>query len=245
MSKKPGWYKDPWPGMPGEPPLLRYWDGRKWTEHARTAEEVRQPAYVGTGPAGAPPAMSYPGAEAPPMTPDGQFLAGWWQRVWAYLVDWLITGIAAGVLAAPWWGDVVEAFSDFMDQAMLDAQAGRQTPDTTAFEQAIAGPFLAIVLINLAVSFVYHVGFLMAVQATPGKLLLGLRVRLRERPGLPFWSVLLRWVSQFGYTVLNLLPIVGALFGLYGFLDSLWPLWDGKKQALHDKVARTNVVRSR
>jgi uncharacterized RDD family membrane protein YckC len=26
-------------------------------------------------------------------------------------------------------------------------------------------------------------------------------------------------------------------------IDMLWPLWDDKKQALHDKVARTNVVR--
>jgi uncharacterized RDD family membrane protein YckC len=28
-------------------------------------------------------------------------------------------------------------------------------------------------------------------------------------------------------------------------LDHLWPAWDGKKQAIHDKIARTNVVRSR
>src|SRR5687767_310572 len=53
MSKKPGWYKDPWPGMPGEPPLLRCWDGRHWTEHARTPEEAMQPAYVAAGPPGA------------------------------------------------------------------------------------------------------------------------------------------------------------------------------------------------
>ncbi|MGH3307237.1 MAG: RDD family protein [Nocardioides sp.] len=244
MSKRPGWYKDPWPGMPGEPPLLRYWDGRKWTEHARTAEEVREPVYAGAGPAGAPPAASFPGAEVPPMTPDGQFLAGWWQRVWAYLIDGLITGIVAGVLASPWWGDVTEAFSDFFDEALLDAQAGQPT-DTTALEQALVGPFLVIVLINLAVSFVYHVGFLMAVQATPGKLLLGLRVRLRDRPGLPLWSVLLRWASQFGYTILNLSLVLGSVLWIYGLLDYLWPLWDGKKQALHDKVARTNVVRVR
>jgi uncharacterized RDD family membrane protein YckC len=25
-------------------------------------------------------------------------------------------------------------------------------------------------------------------------------------------------------------------------LDSLWPLWDDEKQAIHDKVAATNVV---
>ncbi len=238
MSKRPGWYKDPWPGMPGEPPLLRYWEGRQWTEHARTTEEVREPAYAGAGTAGvyapAPPSF---GAPMPATSPDGQFLAGWWQRAWAYLIDGFIVSLIGFLLASPWWGDVSEAFGDYMDQALLDAQAGRQATDTAALEQAITGPLVTIFLINLAVNFVYNVGFLMAVQATPGKFALGLRVRLRSRPGsLPLWSVLLRWASQF---------VLGSLLGLIGLLDYLWPLWDGKKQALHDKVARTNVVRAR
>ena len=105
---------------------------------------------------------------------------------------------------------------------------------------------MMIGLIYLVVGFVYQVGFLMAVQATPGKLLLGLRVRLRERPGrLPFWSVLLRWFSQSGYSILSVVPILGSFLGLYWLVDHLWPLWDGKKQAIHDKLARTNVVRVR
>jgi uncharacterized RDD family membrane protein YckC len=32
------------------------------------------------------------------------------------------------------------------------------------------------------------------------------------------------------------------VFGLLGLLNGLWPLWDDKKQGLHDKVAATNVV---
>jgi hypothetical protein len=35
------------------------------------------------------------------------------------------------------------------------------------------------------------------------------------------------------------------VFGLYPLLDDLWPLWDDKKQAIHDKLAKTNVVRIR
>jgi uncharacterized RDD family membrane protein YckC len=34
--------------------------------------------------------------------------------------------------------------------------------------------------------------------------------------------------------------ILVALFGF--FIDSLWPLWDPKRQSLHDKAARTVVV---
>ena len=247
MGKRAGWYKDPWPGMPGEPPLERYWDGRQWTEHARSTAQALEPAYAGGAPAGAygPAAPAY-GGPAPATTPDGQLLAGWWQRVWAYLLDGLIVGIIGGVLASPWLGDVVDAYRAFLDQMVRDAEAGRQTTDTAALEQQLAGPMATIALIFLVVGFVYHVGFLMALQATPGKLALGLRVRLRNRPGrLPIGSVLLRWASQFGYSVLNLVPFVGALLGIYGLLDCLWPLWDGKKQAIHDKVARTNVVRVR
>ena len=248
MSKKPGWYKDPWPGMPGEPPLLRYWNGRQWTEHARSPEEAMQPAYAGAGTAGAyAPAAPAFGAPMPPTTPDGQLLAGWWQRVWAYLIDGLIVGLVGGVLASPWLGDVLDAYREFIDQVVRDAEAGRQTtPDTTALEQQIAGPLAVIALIYLVLGFAYHVGFLMALQATPGKLALGLRVRLRERPGrMPVWAVLVRWASQFGYSILNVVPALGMLLGIYSLLDHLWPLWDGKKQAIHDKVARTNVVRVR
>ena len=44
---------------------------------------------------------------------------------------------------------------------------------------------------------------------------------------------------------LGLVPFVGSVTGLYLLLDYLWPLWDDKKQAIHDKFAKTNVVRLR
>jgi uncharacterized RDD family membrane protein YckC len=36
------------------------------------------------------------------------------------------------------------------------------------------------------------------------------------------------------------LALVGSSFGT--LIDCLWPLWDDKKQAIHDKVVATNVV---
>ena len=83
-------------------------------------------------------------------------------------------------------------------------------------------------------------------QATPGKLLLGLRVRLRDDPGpMPLGTVLLRWLGQYAVGILGIVPFVGRPSGLYSLLDYLWPLWDDKKQAIHDKIAKTNVVRIR
>jgi hypothetical protein len=45
--------------------------------------------------------------------------------------------------------------------------------------------------------------------------------------------------------LVSVVPLVGLLGSAYSLLDDLWPLWDGRRQALHDKVARTNVVRTR
>jgi uncharacterized RDD family membrane protein YckC len=57
--------------------------------------------------------------------------------------------------------------------------------------------------------------------------------------------VLVRWATQNLATFLAFVPLVGFVAWVFSILDDLWPLWDGKRQALHDKAARTNVVRTR
>jgi len=57
--------------------------------------------------------------------------------------------------------------------------------------------------------------------------------------------VLTRWLMQNLGSAVAVVPLVGLLGWVYSLLDDLWPLWDGQRQALHDKAARTNVVRTR
>jgi uncharacterized RDD family membrane protein YckC len=156
----------------------------------------------------------------PPTTPDGVPLAAWWSRVAAFIIDTLIFLAVVIVVSMPFWGQI---------------------------ERGLRGPILAIGLISAAIDFSYHVGFLMWKQATPGKLILGLRVRRRDVAGpMPLGTVLLRWVTQFGPAlVLGFVPYLGNVGSLYNLLDGAWPLWDSKRQALHDKAAKTNVVRVR
>ncbi len=45
--------------------------------------------------------------------------------------------------------------------------------------------------------------------------------------------------------VLRLLGAVSLVLGLPWLLDMLWPLWDARNQTLHDKVAKTVVIRAR
>jgi uncharacterized RDD family membrane protein YckC len=62
---------------------------------------------------------------------------------------------------------------------------------------------------------------------------------------MPLRTVLLRWVGQFGIRIAGLLPVLGIVSPVYLLLDYLWPLWDDRNQAIHDKIAGTNVVRIR
>ena len=242
MTSQPGWHPDPVPPQPGQPGQLRYWDGTRWTEHVAPASQpapatqayAAYPSYPVT------PGTAYAGR---PTTPDGVPLAGWWWRVLALIIDAILVGIVAGIVAFPWARDVFDTYGDWFDEAM---NAGSGTPDTSQLQSDITVPLAIITLINVALGFVYNVGFLMWKQATPGKLLLGLRVRLRDRPGpMTIGTVLLRWAGQYGVGLLGLLPVLGCLSFVYTLLDYLWPLWDDKNQAIHDKIAKTNVVRVR
>jgi uncharacterized RDD family membrane protein YckC len=243
VTSQAGWHPDPVPPQPGQPPQLRYWDGTRWTEHVAPAS---QPAPA-TQPYAAYP--SYPvtpgtGYDGRATTPDGVPLAGWWQRVLALIIDAILIGIVGGIIAFPWIRDVFDSYRDWFDEA-LNSNGG-STPDTNQLQSDTAGPLAVIGAINLVLGFVYNVGFLMWKQATPGKLVLGLRVRLRETPGpMTIGTVLLRWLGQYGIGIIGLVPFIGGISFFYTLLDYLWPLWDDKKQAVHDKIAKTNVVRTR
>jgi len=247
VTSQPGWHPDPVPPQPGQPPQLRYWDGARWTEHtapaqapAATQQYAAPPAYPGAY--GAPYAGAY-GAAKSPTTPDGVPLAGWWWRGLALIIDTIILGIIGALIAFPWVRDVMDSYSDWFDEAL---NSDGSNIDTGQLQSDTAGPLAIIALIQLVLGFAYHVGFLMWKQATPGKLILGLRVRLRDRPGpMTIGTVLLRWAGQFGVGILGLVPVLGFLTFIYQVLDYLWPLWDDKRQAIHDKIAKTNVVRIR
>lgn len=193
------------------------------------------------------PMTPYGGALGPggPVTPDGQQISGWGRRAGAFLIDWLIRMVVTILVAWPWVQDVASAYTEFLRTFMESAEQGEQAPNQMALMSDILAPVLVISLIGLGINFVYTAGFWKWRAATPGKIMLGLKIRLREQAGPLSWgTVLLRWIGQYWYSLLNLVPVFGFVAGLYPLVDLLWPLWDDKNQALHDKLAKTNVVRS-
>jgi len=252
MTQTPaGWYPEPDPTYTGPSGRLRYWDGTQWTEHVQDPAPVATPAPP-TYPAGTTPAQyGQPWGEGysaqpqygtqpqygpgPATTPDGQALAGWWQRVLAQFLDFLISIPLFVLAAAPTVATQWDNLSQWVDDLDYAAENGTADPPDPALLDPSQGPFWAMFGSIMLASLLYQIVFLAWKQATPGKLIVGLRVRLRDRPELPVATIVLRVLSVF---VLGLCWIVQIL-------DYLWPLWDEKKQALHDKMARTNVVKAR
>jgi uncharacterized RDD family membrane protein YckC len=266
MTQAAGWYDDP-----QDSSQLRYWDGVVWSSHTtpRVSPNVEQstigmphvvtpasarpesvgvkeqqggqwPPYgQGSGQYGQ---QQYGLTSQPATTPDGVVLSGWWKRVLARIIDNLIVGIVALPLT---WGPLMRVTTvtlDYFREAIAAAQAGSTTAPRLPAE-LLAGPLLQFSLTLVVVSFVYEIAFLTLTGATPGKTVAGISVRLRDRPGpLPFVVALKRTVVKEGPSALGSVPVLGSVASAFSLLDVLWPLWDPKKQAIHDKVAATNVV---
>lgn len=220
----PGWYADPDsdPGL--TPPRQRYWDGSQWTAH------IQPPAY----------------APMVPTTPDGGPLASWWQRVGACLLDGLLTSVVSFALGFPFLVKVFHAMQHEFDKMTDAIDKGRPAPDFTIYGE-VWGPLIGFVAITLCVVLAYHALLLRLRGATLGMRAAGIAVRRRDQPGrLPWKTALVRVVTQYvAPGLLRVVPVVGALATIYTLLDDLWPLWDDNRQALHDKLAGTVVVRDR
>ena len=258
MTQASGWYDDP-----QDPSKLRYWDGVIWTEHttpkqlptleqppvgmpSQTVSPAPQPtaqpgypAYPGQAPA---PVWGQPYVTPPAVTPDGVPLSGWWKRVAALILDQIIVSIISLPLTFVFIQRFSSALSDFVDRMVSAANSGQRiTP--ADIPSTLYSNVAWITLITLAVYLVYEIAFLTLKGATPGKMALGISVRLRDRPGpAPFGAVVLRTIVKEIGGAAGVIPYVGTLGDLFRLVNYLWPLWDVKKQALHDKVAATNVV---
>ena len=213
-------------------------DGYGTTQQEQGRTAGGWPAYGQPGQ----PGQQGPGWQTPKVTtPDGVVLSGWWKRVLARFLDGLIASIVALPLTYAPMTHAVNLFVDFFRKILDDAQAGITTTAQPPAE--LTSLLLQVGLIGLAVRIVYEVAFLTWKGATPGKMVVGISVRLRDKAGpLALVVALKRTAVQEVGTAFGLVPIVGSFGSLFTLLDGLWPLWDDKKQAIHDKAAATNVV---
>jgi uncharacterized RDD family membrane protein YckC len=254
-----GWYPDP-----VDPGQERYWDGWQWSRNTRprSGRPPMPPPQFG-GSAAPPPGYGYPprqpyaprpGAPYGPRpaalggvtqathTADGVRLAGWWWRFLAAYLDGMVIALLTLIPTFPIYRRMIEGLSAYFNEVVQAAQSGQATPPSLVLGDVFTmQDQLAITGVTLLIGLAYQIVFLRWKAATPAKLICGLRVVPLDQghfgQGLPWGTAVLR-------ALIWELPSV-SFFALFRLVDGLWPLWQPKRQALHDLACRTQVVKIR
>lgn len=153
--------------------------------------------------------------------------AGFWMRLGAYLIDYIIIYCAQAFIVVPVLGIVGINFASRAASADGDLSDG----DIIAMIVTIVAAASAIALLIFILQVLYF-SFMEAskYQGTVGKMALGLIVTDMNGAKLDFGKALVR---NLGKIISSLILCVG--FIMAGFTE--------KKQALHDMIANTLVVK--
>lgn len=150
----------------------------------------------------------------PPLGISGE-LAGRWSRFLAALLDGVITNAISVAITAPFVGG-----------------AALYSGGTKDLGSRLTANGITVIIAILYFTFQHGKW-----GQTIGKRALGIRV-VRSQDGGPISYGTAAWRVAFEY----LIAVVTC--GVGGLLDVAWILWDPRKQALHDKVAKTYVVKA-
>ncbi|MFI7592419.1 RDD family protein [Micromonospora sp. NPDC049359] len=174
----------------------------------------------------------------PALSPAGQPLASFGDRLLAWLIDGALASVVSMVLFLPvflvlWW----QMFSE-MTRTNPDGTLVEPDPATvfTDFFLPLLLAELGVFVVLLGLYWLYHVEYLKRGGQTLGKKIMKLRVvPLDPNRTLDRRMAGRRWLVQ--YLACSLVP------GL-SYVDGFWQLWDKPwQQCLHDKFAATVVVK--
>lgn len=186
-------------------------------------EEVQRPA------AATPPPIA--AAPLPPTTTVAlENYAGFWKRVAAWLLDYILLMLPAGAILSR------TNISDATRQLFATAMSGGNVQEAmTNYTQAVQAAQPGLLLIVL-IGFLYYT--LMegsSLQATLGKLAVGIRVTdlHGNKPGIA------RSAAR------NVVRLTNAVTGLIPFVAYIVAGWTARKQGLHDMLAKTLVLNGR
>lgn len=163
------------------------------------------------------------------MGPGGQPLAEWWKRLVAAIIDSFIIGIPAQIIGNLFFGSMFVA-----SQPRIDPNTG-QLVGGAGFFAGILATTGALILANLILSAAYSIYLHSSRGQTVGKMAMKIKVvDMNTGELIPYGRAGIRWGVQQALAILTC--------GIGALLDGLWPLWDAKRQALHDKPANTVVI---
>ncbi|QEE26195.1 RDD family protein [Rhodanobacter glycinis] len=192
-------------------------------------DEVRAPAPA-PAEASETPAFTAPPVAAPlPRTTSAALedYAGFWKRFGAWVIDYLILMVPITIIAVSM--GATAAFEHFMAQmhsgtapAVAAAEYGKTVRPAT--------------IIAMIIGFIYYVAFECSkLQATPGKLAVGMRVTDLNGQRLGVGRSVAR----------NVIRLVNVITALLPFICYIVTAWTERKQGLHDMMAKTLVLNGR
>lgn len=169
-----------------------------------------------------------------PTTIDGVPLASWGRRFAAWIIDGIIIAVISGILITLF----VPSYRAMID----DFTRAIEDNNTQAMNNIVAGSVGTVFLVGLLsylFASIYAIAFWVTTSQTIGKMALRISVRRTDRPGpLDLGTAVRRRLLE----LLSVIPGVNSFYSIILLLDGLWPLWDERRQTLHDKIARTQVV---
>ena len=214
----------PIPGVP---------EGAQSPDDGTGSNSPPAPPAGGTPPPGyGTPPPGYPGQQGPysyrmvPADPTGRHLSGWWRRGGALFIDGLIVGVPVYILLVAVLG---------VSFSQTNAVTNNGSLSTASF--AVTGGVAALWLVSIMVSLFYFGLLFGSIKGqTVGMMAVGIAVR-DARTGGPIGYG--RGIGR------QAMILVMGVFDIPLLIDYLWPLWDPRRQALHDKVVSSVVVKVR
>jgi uncharacterized RDD family membrane protein YckC len=209
----------PPPGRNGSPPGPSAWDpGNAEPGYPGGYLPPPPPGYGTPGYPGSPP---FPGYSAPTSGPSSSPLAGWGIRLVGWLIDLVITSVVGALVLMP-----IHAIRETGTSTLSGSQSDSLRSVTITRQGA-----LLVVLIVL----IYTTAF---IGSSRGQTLGMMVARVKAVDGLT--GAPIGHARALGRGIFEYLMIV---FVFPWALDMLFPLWDPRRQTLHDKVARSIVIK--
>ena len=161
----------------------------------------------------------------PTVTQQTTAYAEWWQRAVALIIDSVVIAVPAGIVIA------LAGFS--IGKFTTTDSFGNQTLSSDAVRHFALGALIAFG-IGIAYRTILEGS---ARGQTVGKMAMGIAVKDLDSGGsIGYGRAFGRWLIGYILWVALYIP---------GIVDLLFPLWDPKKQTLHDKAVRSVVLQVR
>jgi uncharacterized RDD family membrane protein YckC len=162
-------------------------------------------------------------------------LAGWWLRVAAYVLDQLILAVP---LMLVYFVFLVPVLFAMAQDPSFRSTAPVSTIESQRRAQVVMERMLPAMFGFFAVALVIPVAYFSFFHGwkgqTPGKMAVRIRVVLETGERVTYVRALIRYLVALALWFFFYIP---------GVVDALFPLFDAKKQTIHDKAAGTVVVR--